>query len=105
MDEQSMDELAPVLTVDEFATFLRLNRKTVYEAIHRGAISGVRRFGRIIRIDRDAAMAWLKAGNDRLTDGKSRFGGRSVGYGRGTPAVLPSGAVQGPASHTPRRNP
>ncbi len=88
MEPQS---LSPVLTVNELAKFLRLNRKTIYEAINRGEISGVRRFGRIIRIDRDAAIAWLKAGNDHLTDGKSPFIDAPGTPGRPAPAVLASG--------------
>lgn len=41
-----------VLTVEELAALLRVNRKTLYEAIQNGAIPGVFRVGRSIRISR-----------------------------------------------------
>lgn len=53
------DELPAVLTVDELASLLRLNRKTVYESIQKGEIPGARRLGRTIRISRDAVLVWL----------------------------------------------
>jgi excisionase family DNA binding protein len=49
-----------VLSVDELARFLRVNRKTIYEAIARGEIPGARRIGRTYRIDRQAVLDWLK---------------------------------------------
>jgi excisionase family DNA binding protein len=52
-------ELPPILTVDEFAGFLRLNRKRLYEALSRGEIPGVRRLGGTFRISRDAALGWM----------------------------------------------
>lgn len=48
-----------VLTVDEAAALLRMDRKGVYEAIRRGQIPGVRRIGRVIRIHRGTLVAWL----------------------------------------------
>ena len=97
MEDPTADSLPVVLTVDELAKLFRLNRKTVYEAINRGAIAGVRRFGRIIRIDRDGALAWLRAGNDTLSLNKSRFrGGHAGPVARGAP-VLPSLPDQRPA--------
>ncbi len=51
--------LPPVLTVDELATLLRMNRKTAYEAIARNDIPGVQRIGRQFRISRDAVLGWL----------------------------------------------
>jgi excisionase family DNA binding protein len=53
-------ELPPILTVDELAAFLRLNRKTVYEAVSKGEIPGVRRIGHTFRISRDAVLQWLR---------------------------------------------
>jgi excisionase family DNA binding protein len=58
-DGAQLSELCPILTVEELAAFLRLNRKTVYEAVARGAIPGVRRIGATYRISRDAVMQWL----------------------------------------------
>lgn len=47
------------LTVDELADLLRVNRKTVYEAIARGKIPGARRVGGAYRIFRDAVLGWF----------------------------------------------
>lgn len=54
------DTLPPVLTVDELALLLRLNRKTAYEALARGEIPGARRIGRSYRISRDTVLDWLR---------------------------------------------
>ena len=56
---EASEQLAPVLTVDEVAALLRVNRKTVYDAIKRGQIPGVRRIGGTIRVSRDALLRWL----------------------------------------------
>jgi len=52
--------LPSVLTVDEAARFLRLNRKTLYDAVRAGELPGVVRVGRSIRIGRDALLGWLQ---------------------------------------------
>jgi len=52
-------ELPDVLTVEELAKLLRLNVKTVYDAIAQGKIPGCRRVGRIIRVSRQAVLSWL----------------------------------------------
>lgn len=62
-NERQVD-LSPVLTVDEVAAYLRVNRKTVYAAIAVDELPGARRIGGTIRIDRDALLAWL-AGEGR----------------------------------------
>ncbi len=51
-----------VLTVDELASLLRLDRKTIYSAIGRGEIPGARRIGTSIRISRARVMRWLEEG-------------------------------------------
>jgi excisionase family DNA binding protein len=51
-----------VLTVDEVAMLLRVNRKTVYELVTRGEIPGAQRLGRALRFSRDAVMEWLRQG-------------------------------------------
>lgn len=56
-------DLDPVLTVDELARLLRVNRKTVYEAFQRGEIPGGRRIGRAIRFARAVVLAWLAQGD------------------------------------------
>ena len=63
-------ELPPVITVDELAELLRVERKTAYAAVTRGEIPGVRRLGRCIRISRDAAMRWLGEGETRKRRGR-----------------------------------
>ena len=56
-----------ILTVDELAVLLRVERKTVYAAIARGEIPGVRRVGRVVRISRSAVLAWLRDGQGRVS--------------------------------------
>ena len=51
-----------VITVDEAADLLRVDRRTVYSLIKRGKIPGVRRVGRSIRLSRTKLLAWLEAG-------------------------------------------
>jgi excisionase family DNA binding protein len=57
--------LPMVLTPDELAKMLRVRRRSVYEAISRGDIPGVRRIGRKVRIDRDSVLAWMADGHGR----------------------------------------
>ena len=62
-----------VLTADEVAAILRVDRKTVYEFAGRGEIP-CRRLGRRILFSRRALMAWLdharprRAGREDLSD-------------------------------------
>lgn len=56
-------EQPAVITVDELASLLRVDRKTAYAAVVRGEVPGVRRLGRCIRISREAVMAWLAQGD------------------------------------------
>jgi excisionase family DNA binding protein len=58
--EVENDALPPVMTVDELARLLRVNRKTAYDALARGEIPGARRIGRTYRISRDAVLEWLR---------------------------------------------
>jgi len=57
--------LPRVLTPDELAKMLRVRRRSVYEAISRADIPGVRRIGRKVRIDRDSVLAWMADGHGR----------------------------------------
>jgi excisionase family DNA binding protein len=59
-----------VLTVDELASLLRVDRKTAYAAVTRGEVPGVRRLGRTIRVHREAVMAWLRDGQAPRTRGR-----------------------------------
>jgi excisionase family DNA binding protein len=56
-----------VLTVDELADLLRVERKTAYAAVAAGEIPGARRIGRTIRIHRDAVLTWLAQGQGRVS--------------------------------------
>jgi excisionase family DNA binding protein len=59
-----------VLTVDEVAELLRVNRKTVYAAIKLGEIPGARRIGGAIRLHRTTVLTWLAAGQGRVSRGR-----------------------------------
>ena len=59
-----------VLTVDELAALLRVNRKTVYDALSRGEIPGARRVGSTYRILRAAVIGWLASGQGRVSHSK-----------------------------------
>jgi excisionase family DNA binding protein len=61
---------SPVMTVDELAALLRVNRKSVYEAIARGEIPGIRRIGRTVRASREAVLTWLAEGRVSRSRGK-----------------------------------
>lgn len=60
--EQTQISLPPVLTVNELADLLRVNRKTVYASIRAGEIPGVRKVRGRIRIHRDVVLRWLSEG-------------------------------------------
>ena len=51
--------LPSVITVEELAELLRVNRDTVYKAVSQGKVPGARRIGRTIRISRNAVLDWL----------------------------------------------
>jgi excisionase family DNA binding protein len=55
----TLKDLPVVLTVDEVATLLRVNRKTVYVAIEAHQLPA-RRVGGVYRIRRDALLEWLQ---------------------------------------------
>ncbi len=50
-----------IMTIDEIAELLRLNRKTVYELARQGKIP-VRRVGKSLRASRETVMRWLADG-------------------------------------------
>jgi excisionase family DNA binding protein len=60
-----------MLTVEEAADFLRVNRKTLYEAVRLGTIPGVVRIGRNIRINRSTLLGWVQ-GNGGPALGENR---------------------------------
>jgi len=62
-DEVPSPQLPSVLTADELAALLRVNRKTVYASFRAGEIPGGRRIGATIRFSRDAVLHWLAEGH------------------------------------------
>ncbi len=60
-----------VLTVDEVAEILRVNRNTVYELFHRGKLPGGCHVGRNIRFSSKALLEWLR-GNVSASHRKRR---------------------------------
>lgn len=60
-----------VLTVAEAAALLRLNKKTVYDAVDRNELPH-QRIGWKIRISRTALLAWLTQGQGRVSRSKRR---------------------------------
>lgn len=62
-----------VLTVDEVADLLRVNRKTIYKAAIDGEIPGVRRIGhRTVRFYGPALARWLETGTGAGQGRRSR---------------------------------
>ncbi len=59
------------LTVDEAAELLRINRKTLYDAVKINQVPGVVHVGRVIRIHRGALLSWC-SGNSSRALGESR---------------------------------
>lgn len=64
--------LPAVLTVEEVAELMRVDRKTAYSAIAEGGIPGVRRIGRCIRVSRDELLRWLAEGQGDMRGGRRR---------------------------------
>jgi excisionase family DNA binding protein len=54
-----LDELPPLLTVDDAAALLRTTRKAVYVMIARGLLPGVTRLGRRVLVRSDRLLQWL----------------------------------------------
>ena len=54
--------LPSILKVDEMARLLRVNRKTLYEAVQRDEIPGAFRVGRCLRFRREAVLKWFGQG-------------------------------------------
>jgi excisionase family DNA binding protein len=64
--------LPPILTVEEVADLMRVDRKTAYAAIAGGTLPGVRRIGRCIRVSRDELLRWLAEGQGNPSKGGRR---------------------------------
>lgn len=59
---RSPQQLPAVLRVKEVAAYLRLPLSRCYELVQRGEIASIR-FGRSVRVPRQAVIDLLKAGN------------------------------------------
>lgn len=53
------EALAEFITVDECAALLRLNRKTVYDAVREGELPGAKTVRGTIRIRKETVLAWF----------------------------------------------
>jgi excisionase family DNA binding protein len=62
--------LPQVLTVEEVADLMRVDRKTAYAAIAEGGVPGVRRIGRCIRVSREVLLRWLEQGEAKQGRGR-----------------------------------
>lgn len=80
---RDLQDLQSVLTVEEMRQVLRISRQTAYELVHRQGFPAVR-FGRAIRIPRDALLRWLE----------EQVGAASVSEGRN------GGDLSGPTTKT-----
>lgn len=64
--ENNVPDVAPhkpdVLTADEVAALLRVDRKSIYAAVARGEVPGVLRLGRLIRFSREVVLRWVHEG-------------------------------------------
>ena len=60
LEQEETYGLPAVLTVDEVAAFLRMNRKTVFASIATGEMPG-RKVGRRVVILRDALLEWMRS--------------------------------------------
>ena len=54
-----LNNLPPLLTVDDAAQLLRTTRKAVYVMIERGHLPGVSRLGRRVLLRSDRLLEWL----------------------------------------------
>lgn len=63
-------EMPEVLTVEEVAAWLRINKKTVYDAAKAGQIPCCK-VGRILRFSREAVLNWLH-GQGRVSRERKR---------------------------------
>lgn len=68
---RTIERLHTLLTIDEAARLLRVNRKTLYDAVKVNHVPGVVRVGRTIRISRDALLQWLRGNGGPALGAKS----------------------------------
>ena len=59
-ERSSTGDRPEVMTIAEAAVFLRVNHKTLREAVNRGDVPGAVRVGRVWRLSRSALVSWLQ---------------------------------------------
>jgi excisionase family DNA binding protein len=67
-----MTEPIEILTADEVAKMLRVDRKTVYEAAQRGELPH-RRLGRRLLFERGAVLRWLRQADVAIAKWEQRW--------------------------------
>jgi excisionase family DNA binding protein len=56
---RNAEDLPAILTVEQVQRFLRVSRQKAYEIVHQSGFPAIR-FGRVIRVPREALMRWLE---------------------------------------------
>lgn len=56
------DGSGDIMTVEELAAYMNVNRKTIYDAIAAGELPGARKLRGTIRIHKPTVLAWLSEG-------------------------------------------
>jgi excisionase family DNA binding protein len=56
-----------IMTVEELAAYLKVDRQTVYRKFRKGELPGVR-IGRAIRFKRDVVDSWLRLASGEWTE-------------------------------------
>ncbi len=54
--------MSDIITVDELAEYMKVNRKTIYDAVRDGELPGARKLRGTIRIHKPTVLAWLMSG-------------------------------------------
>lgn len=57
-----MGDQSDIITVDELAAYMKVNRKTIYGAVKLGELPGAVRVCGAIRIHKPTVLAWLATG-------------------------------------------
>jgi excisionase family DNA binding protein len=67
--DSGIGDLPAMLRMSDVQRFLGLSRPTTYELVHRRGFPAVR-FGRVIRVPRDAFLAWIACQVAEGSDGR-----------------------------------
>jgi len=68
-------DLPPVMTVAEVTELLRLSKNTVYEGLRSGAIPGMLKVGRAVRVSGPVLTRWLQEGGSPSRKRSGRHAG------------------------------